>query len=278
MKVMGGNPMLFSSRIKDAKVFVALLKFYSKLSVAYKTDLALRWLGYPARLLITYLLWSYLLRVNHVSKEQTNSVIIYFIFALFFSHLYSFIRMSRDIREEIYGGDIVLYMVRPLSHLAMCLTKAIMTIVLNTLFALPILVIVGFVITGYFPSISQMLMLLITFFLGFVMTFMIYYIIGLTSFFTDEIIGTLRLFMILSEFFGGVYLPLNYFPPFFQKILYYSPFQFWVYLPASMISGNIAIESAFPLLVIGIGWILLLAVLIRVIWHFGSSRYSGHSV
>lgn len=278
MKAMGDKRMLLNTGKHNTKVFFALMKFFSKLSTAYKSDLMLRWLGYPARLLITYLLWTYLLRINHASEEQTNAIIVYFVFALFLSHLFSFIRMARDIREEVYSGDIVTYMVRPLSHFFVNFAKSIVTIVLNTFIAIPLIVVIGFLITGYLPTLYQVLLFFVTFLMGFTITFMIYYIIGLTSFFTGEIMGTLRIFSIISEFLGGVFLPLYYFPLSLQSILYFSPFQFWVYLPASVISGNVSIASTLPLLLIGSIWIIILAIIIKIIWNIGTSRYSGHSI
>lgn len=278
MKATVGNPLPLSSAVRTLRVFFALLRTFNKVDRAYKVDLVLRWLGYPARLLITYMLWAYLLKMSHASAQQTTTIIVYFVFALFLGQLYSFVRMARDIREEIYGGDITVYLVRPLSHLMLNYSKAVMTIVINAFIAFPFIWAIAFFLTGYIPSLYQVGMFALAFLTGFTITFLIFYTIALTAFFTGEIMGALRAFWIISDFLGGVFLPISLMPVSLQEILKYLPFQFWVYLPASLFSGNQPPESAWQLLLTGLGWIVILWGGYRLIWKVGTSRYSGHSL
>jgi len=273
--------MRILSNLFDRRTFTLFVKYISifiKIDFIYRVDFALRWFGYPARLLIAYLLWRYLATVNEDISANLNEIIVYYVFALFLSQLFSFIRLSRNIREEIYGGDIVIYAVRAVPHWLTHYARMIASVGVNALFASPAIVLIAFVLTGVSPTFVGFVWFVVFFLIGITITFQIYYILGLTTFFIEEIVGTLQLYQMIGNFMGGVYLPLQFFPPMLTTISVYLPFRYWVYLPARAMSTPPTFIEGASMTIIGVIWVVVLQAVIAWEWKKGWMHYSGHSI
>lgn len=260
------------------RLALAYARLVWKARAAYRWDFALRWLGYPLRLLMAYALWAHLARANPQLDIDFGQLMVYYIFALFLSDMFSFIRLARSLREEIYGGDIALYVVRPMPHAVMHYADVLASVGLTSLMASPLLIAVAFWVRGVWPGWAGIAWFVLFFAIGLTITYQIYYLFGLTTFFTDEIVGTLRMYHSIELFLGGALLPLSMFPPTLQAISRFLPFQFWVYLPARAISAPPDLPSGLASAALGLAWILGLGGLISLVWRAGWRHYSGHSL
>ncbi len=74
--------------------------------------------------------------------------------------------------------------------------------------------------------------------LAFLINFQFNYILGMTSFWFIRADGVRNVTRLLSGIFSGALIPLAFFPGWLQTIQYFLPFQYTVYVPASVFTGN----------------------------------------
>ncbi len=84
--------------------------------------------------------------------------------------------------------------------------------------------------------------------LGFIMTFIVDYCIGLSSFWFVRAEGVRAVFRLLQSVFSGALVPLIFFPSVLQKALFFLPFQYMLYVPSMVCTGSYSLAgTAIPL-------------------------------
>lgn len=74
--------------------------------------------------------------------------------------------------------------------------------------------------------------------LGFCMTFLVNYCIGLTAFWFVRAQGIRGVFQALQTVFNGSLIPLVFFGDNWQKVLFFLPFQYMLYVPSRVCTGS----------------------------------------
>jgi len=74
--------------------------------------------------------------------------------------------------------------------------------------------------------------------LGFCMTFLVNYCIGLTAFWIVRAEGIRGVFQALQTVFNGSLIPLVFFGEGWQKVLFFLPFQYMLYVPSRVCTGS----------------------------------------
>jgi ABC-2 type transport system permease protein len=74
--------------------------------------------------------------------------------------------------------------------------------------------------------------------LAFLMGFYINYTLGMAAFWLVDADGIRYIFLMISAFFAGGFIPLSFFPDALQKIQFYLPFQYILYVPAMVWTGQ----------------------------------------
>ncbi len=115
---------------------------------------------------------------------------------------------------------------------------------------------------------------LISLFLGFMMMFLVNYCIGITGFWLTQAEGLRRVFLLFRDILAGSFIPLAFFPDYFQKLFLFLPFQFISYVPIRVFLGNyemagitmpipqiVAIQSSAVLVMLGVSEIMYRAAI-----------------
>ena len=71
---------------------------------------------------------------------------------------------------------------------------------------------------------------------------------------------------------SGVYAPLWYFPDWFVTLSAFLPFQATLNVPLSVYVGRIPMSDVAPQLALQAGWVVLLALVTRLVWHRAALR------
>ena len=74
---------------------------------------------------------------------------------------------------------------------------------------------------------------------------------------------------------SGHLFPLDILPPAFEKILYFTPFPYQMYLPVSIYLGKVTGDAMVQQLVIQALWVGAAYLLARFAWQRGIRRYSA---
>ncbi|MFF7647106.1 ABC-2 family transporter protein [Streptomyces canus] len=103
----------------------------------------------------------------------------------------------------------------------------------------------------------------------------LYYVmllIDLLCFWTLRNQAALLLLVFAQNLLSGVYAPLWYFPDWFITVSAFLPFQATLAVPLSLYIGRLQLADAPPQLALQAGWVVLLAVLTRLLWHHAARR------
>lgn len=99
--------------------------------------------------------------------------------------------------------------------------------------------------------------------------FYINIIFGSLAFWTRDVWAPRFLLMTIMEFATGAMFPLDMLPDFWQKIVLMTPFPYLLYVPIKIYLGNT--YSLIPQIL----WVVVLALVTKIIWQKGILRYEA---
>lgn len=140
-----------------------------------------------------------------------------------------------DIENEIRNGDIVYYLFKPVSYLSIKITETLGAYLFRflalTIIAIPYCI----YMSGIHPPLVQLFIsLILALIAGFI--FIIFHaVIGLTAFKIQDATPIFWLWQRSSFLFGGMLLPLDFYPWYLQSISYCLPFAALLYAPARLV-------------------------------------------
>jgi ABC-2 type transport system permease protein len=98
---------------------------------------------------------------------------------------------------------------------------------------------------------------------------------GLVGFWWLEISSLLFVYMLFSFFLSGHMFPLDMLPPPWRTLVELTPLQFLAYFPAAVFLGKIQGTALVIGLVAEACWVIFFIVLSRVLFYYGTRRYSA---
>lgn len=212
-------------------------------------------------------------QVGNYSLEQ---IIVYFVLvAVIRSTLGDGVGMGFEMSEEINRGEVVNYLLRPLSYFWSRFWNILGTGTINIVLITPVIIIIGFLGRNYFtlPNWQGWLNFLIVFILGVIFEFLIYFVSALSAFWLHRgqtfIYGTLLIVGLLN----GSMVPLDIFPNWAFKIIQYLPFQFLMFVPIQTFLGRV--NNLGELLLIALAWIIVLSSLTSVVWRAAVKKFEA---
>lgn len=266
--------------VAEARVNLRFILAYGRIafrnSMVYRADVFIKFAGYPARLIVAYFLWKALFENNIIQGYGFQDVVCYYILVYFITQMYPFIRMARDIREEIYSGDVLVFMVRGVPHWAVWLGRFLATAVSYVVLVSPVAILLLAAIGHARVSQLGFAAFIALLFVGLVIKGQLWYLIGISTYFTEENLGTIGLYTLVEQLLSGAVLPLSFFPDYLTSALKYLPFSYTLYVPTQALLRPPSIPELWALLGIGIAWSIALGLLIKVTTIAGWRRFTAH--
>jgi len=138
----------------------------------------------------------------------------------------------------IRTGKFLTFSLRPVHHRFFALSQKIGHRILGfTLEFIPCVLIFHFIFNvNMIPD--YILWTVLSVALAFLINFYFNYIIGMVSFWFVEAGALRQVISLLSGVLSGVLIPLTFFPQWVQKIQFFLPFQYTVFVPAMVFTGN----------------------------------------
>ena len=125
----------------------------------------------------------------------------------------------------------------------------------------------------FVPSLERALLGVLAVVLAFVLRFLLQYTLGMLAFWTERASALETLFALVYMFCSGVIAPLTLFPTAIRDVLDVLPFSALIYFPAALILGwDVDVQQGFTVL---LAWIVVFAVMNRVLWRAGLRRYTS---
>lgn len=226
--------------------------------------------------LIPFFIWKSVLGQGGEIYGYSFAAIMTYLFGT--TILRSLVMGSRtvDLGWMINSGSLTIPLMRPLSIFSFFFMRDLADKLFNLGFMFLELPLIYFVFRPPIFLQSNPLVLLYAVcstLLAILIYFYINVIFGSLAFWTRDIWAPRFLLMVIMEFATGSMFPLDMLPDFWQKVVLATPFPYLLYVPLKLYLGT---DSSAPLrLGISLFWVIVLALLAKLIWKKGITSYEA---
>lgn len=162
-------------------------------------------------------------------------------------------------------------MVRPINYIIPILARFLAWLSIYCVILVPTLFYVSIMRNIGLLKILQFTVLM---FLGMIIEFYLWYIIGILSFYIEKVRGLIRMINALRSLLSGSIIPLFYFPKWSNAIVEFSPFRFLIYTPINFLLTK---HSDFlSAMVSGSICLCILIILEVLLWNYGFQKYQNN--
>lgn len=126
----------------------------------------------------------------------------------------------------------------------------------------------------FVPQVSDVLLAITFATLAFALRFVMQYTLALFALWTERAASLESLMFILYLVLSGAIAPLEVFPPEMRELVTWTPFPYFIWVPARLLIGGAGVDVTRATLVC-LGWIGGLLVINRVVWRRGLKRHSS---
>ena len=212
--------------------------------------------------------------VNGISLPD---MITYAIFgSLVFNWDYT--RFIRTFGRQIKSGDVAVFLLKPVRYPLMLLAGELGNFAFELLAVqLPVTIIAG-LIYGLSPPASLFagVMAIVFFGMGFVILFLLSAIAALLAFWLLTVFSLEWTLMALLAIFASGAVPLWFFPAPAADIIRLLPFSFVGYQPMAVYLGKLDVAGTLSTLGLGLGWVVILAACVALLWSRAQTRIVVH--
>ncbi len=258
--------------MKQIRLAIKIVKTLVKDRIQYPGRLIMDLVAILMRCGILLILYWTVFKLN--DGMINGSTFLFSAWSIFFYFSFSIMRyreISRVIMQDVQTGNVEVLFSKPISYLSYRMWWQIGSGIYS-FFVITIVSTVGLMLLiGLPPTMTIGLFLptfLLTFLLGSILSLLIYIIVGLLSFWIEDINPIFWMVDKAVMILGGSYLSVSLFPPLMYKIALYSPFgasQFVTHTVFTSWQSN-----WYQLVGIQLGWILALGLIVFVM--FGKAK------
>ncbi|HMS54294.1 MAG TPA: ABC-2 family transporter protein [Fimbriimonadaceae bacterium] len=177
-----------------------------------------------------------------------------------------------DIKEGFFSGQII----RPVPYFGSQAARNLSWRVAKLALFAPVFVAVSLAYgLSSVPSIELNVTFIAATVLAHTLSYMLAFAMAMTAFWTVEFVSILRLYYLPEQFLSGRLVPLQSLPDWAATIANALPFRWTNDFPVRLALGKVSEHEASVGLIIQVFWIVLSAVLCKVLFVRGTRHYSG---
>jgi ABC-2 type transport system permease protein len=168
-----------------------------------------------------------------------------------------------EIVRSVYSGQVGADLLKPMSYfgwwMAQDLGRSAVNLVVR---GFPIMLFYALVFDLTVPgSAGQWTALALSIFLAWMTSYAWRFLINLSAFWSPNAIGFCRLFYSISWFMSGFFMPLSFFPDWFQRLCYLTPFPQMINTPIEIFLGQLGPAETIQALTTQASWIIALFIM-----------------
>jgi ABC-2 type transport system permease protein len=186
--------------------------------------------------------------------------------------------LSSGIAAQIRSGEVKKFLIQPIDFLGfLLLSRMAHKIAYYTVAILPF-ALVFFLCRHFFPgwpSLTTLAAGTLALVLCFLLGYFLEACLGLVGFWWLEVSSLLFVYMLFSFFLSGHMFPLDMLPPPWRTIVELTPLMYLAYFPAAVLLGKITGAALIRGLIIEAAWVVVFVILSRILFHYGTRRYSA---
>ncbi|MDD4113046.1 MAG: ABC-2 family transporter protein [Herbinix sp.] len=250
--------------------YLVLIKIYFKAYKKYPAGIFLKLIYIPVQMLMYIFLWLYISKVNDVDLKY---IISYYLLTNLLIYAYPFLHISNDIMKDVIEGGLTNYLVRPVNYIHHVFAKYIAWMFIYAIIFIPCII---FIYIFNDVSLVQIINFICFAVVGSMIEFMVWYIVGLTSFFIERIKGVITTIYAIRLFVSGSIIPLSFLPRIFHNATYFFPFRFYIYEPVNTLLSNMSLKNIHINLMMAFIWLISLIILSSILWKLGLKRVQSN--
>lgn len=228
---------------------------------------------------VLFYFWSSIYRQgNQIGSYSFNEMITYYIFIAIFELIFV-ANTAWSIGEEIKTGQLNNIVLRPIGYLEYKFSQNIGMILYRITFLSPVILIVLFAMRNFIvgPQTGiEYLIFVILATLASVLTFLIYYLVGMLSFWLVDNSGFYFAAFVIISFMQGQWMPLDLLPRWFAAVSNYLPFKYLFFVPVAVTSGRLNFD--YSMMLVPTAWCLVLYFMNKFLYKKGVKKYEGYGV
>lgn len=285
-------PSALFSPLASLRVYWYILRASIAERLTYRGDFAFSTLVRFLPIVTQIFLWSAIFNADNtdgtaergaIHGYNYSSMVAYYLLANLSRAFSSMPGLASSIGREIRDGTIKRYLTQPVDMLgymfwARLAHKLVYYFVATIPFAL-----VFYLCRGFFeatPDLFTIVCFVCFLILSFLIGFLLESMIGLSAFWFLEVNSLIFIFMMLNYFLSGHMLPLDYLtagmPPAVAAVMNYLPFQYLAYFPAAVMLNRFDHLHLVIHLQVAFAWVVVLAIINRLMFRRGVRRYSAY--
>lgn len=180
-------------------------------------------------------------------------------------------RLIEDIGDDIADGSVAVDMLRPISVVHFRMAVQLGEVAAHLVFAAIVGGVAAYLYVGPPPSTAGALLTVPAALLGATNIIAAQFAFGAAAFWLDDAKSSWFLFQKLIFLLGGMLLPLEFLPGWFESIARFTPFITMAYVPGRLLSGHVEPE----LLLLQVGWLVVLVGAASYAFSVGERRLQG---
>lgn len=261
------------------KVYFPFLSSTVEAHITYRINFLMFVLGNLMQTFVAYYLWKaiFLSSTKRTLSGFTFQNMVIYIFISAVTGRFVISGADGIVSEEVKDGSISMNLIKPISYHFRVLFNLLGEACYNFIFVgLPLWI--GLIVVRYLtvrelpPSLSTILIYLLSMVFSFIILFLFDFCFGLLAFFVTNTWGLRRLKNGLIAFLSGQVIPLAFFPGWCHKILNAIPFGSIYYTPVMVylkkLHGTVLIKG----LGIQLLWIFILLLVVKWLWNKAINR------
>ena len=267
---------------KSMSKYLQLFKISFAQEFVYRVNFVMWRVRNVLQIFVAFFLWSTVF--SDSGKElfgYDKAKILTYVFGLILVRAFVLSSKSVDVAGDIANGDVLNYLLKPVSYFKYWFTRDFASKFLNISFAVLETVILYIILKPPF-FIQTNILYLSGFLVSVILAMLIYFILlfatSCVPFWVPEMAWGAQFLVtvVILEFLSGALFPLDILPSYMQTFLSYTPFPYLIFFPLQVYLGKVD----FAMLTKGVGvsfvWVILLWYLLQNIWKKGLKVYGAY--
>jgi ABC-2 type transport system permease protein len=222
-------------------------------------------------------LWMSLDKTGKMPAEKVGWLIVYQFLALGIARLTAS-HFDDWVIESIKDGSVGHNFLKPFSYRGFLLANEFTWRVSGFIYMIPTLLLlipVWGLVSRVHLEINQIFFVLGILFLAFFQRFFVSYLITLTAYWFQEAKFMVHLKWMLEGLLGGAWIPVYFYPLWFQRVSSVSPFYFWYTIPINGLLSKISWQAQLQQLFLAFLWVIILWFVANKVEKAAMSKFSA---
>lgn len=258
-------------------------KYWGVIRVHIRTKLEYRFnllMGVLSRLIFfiaLYPLWKLIYKTrSSIAGYSFIEMISYTLLAVLVSSLVA-TSVARDSHKKVKNGEISKFIIRPLNFIYYYTAASLGTLLVEFIISAILLgLLITFLPVTYIVTFSRITAFLVSVILANIIYTQLYIMVGIFAFWIKEAGFMVQMIHRFVRLFAGGYIPVNLFPIFVQKLLFFLPFSATIYFPVLLLTSNTLLPvNIIQTLMVQAVWVFVMIGVNKILWEKGIKNYEA---